>query len=272
MILTLKKRGVFLGVTPYYDNAGNLVFRFNNPPAVSGNSLNNVKIVIDPGHGGNDTGALGYLGAYPEKVVNYAVASKLASILQSRGATVVMYDTRNTTISLEQRAHMAASADPHLFISVHANSSAYNRAAVGSEAYYFNPFSYAFAQLSAGNISNALNTVNRGGKFGYYYVVRSMQYPAILVEMGFMSNQTEYSKLVNTSYQNNIATALANSVVSYFKLMGVNAGLTGTQKSTLSAAPTPPASSSAQSTSGEAVEAGAPSTSESTDLPSVSSS
>ena len=275
MVLTLKNRGVFLGVTPYYDNAGNLVFRFNNPPAVSGNSLNNVKIVIDPGHGGNDTGALGYLGAYPEKVVNYAIAGKLASILQSRGATVVMYDTRNTTISLEQRANMAAAADPLLFISVHSNSSAYNRAAVGSEAYYFNPFSYALSQLSAGNMANALNTVNRGGKFGYYYVTRTMQYPAILVETGFMSNQTEYSKLVNSAYQNNIATGLANSVASYLRLMGENAGLTGTQQSTLGAVPAQPVPAAPVETpvvSGEVVEVEVPPSPETTDSSSESSS
>ena len=203
------------------------------------------------------------------------LASKLASILQSRGATVVIYDTRNTTISLEQRAHMAAAADPHLFISVHSNSSAYNRAALGSEAYYFNPFSYAFSQLAAGNMANALNTVNRGGKFGYYYVTRTMQYPAILAETGFMSNQTEYSKLVNSAYQNNIATGLANSVASYLWLMGENAGLKGTQQSTLGAAPAQPVSAAPVETpavSGEVVEVEVPSSSEATDPPSGSSS
>lgn len=231
MTLKLREQGVFMGYAAYFDSDGNLVLRFNNPPVVSGNDLTGVKIVVDPGHHVSDPGAPGYLASHPERVINYQVAAKLASVLRSRGASVVMYDTQNYAFSLEQRVQMANAADPHLFVSIHSNSSAYSRSADGSEAYYFSPYSYALSQYAAGNTASALNTNNRGGKFGRYYVTRSMQFPSILVEMGFMSNQTEYSKLVNDEYQSRVASGLAGSISSYLKLMGNNAGLTGTQSS-----------------------------------------
>lgn len=73
LTLTLRNQARFMGCAPFYKN-GKLVLRFNNPPS----SVANAKIVIDPGHGGNDSGALGYLAAYPEKTINYGIATRLA--------------------------------------------------------------------------------------------------------------------------------------------------------------------------------------------------
>ncbi|WMJ84779.1 N-acetylmuramoyl-L-alanine amidase [Oscillospiraceae bacterium MB24-C1] len=232
MTLTLRSSGKFMGMYPYYDNDGNLVLRFNNPPIVTNSNLSGAKIVIDPGHGGSDVGALGYLSAYPERAVNYAITSKLVSILKNRGATVMVTNSNQYNYSsLEQRVAGTAAADPHLFISVHSNSSAYNASAAGTEAYYFNYWSSGLAQFASANVASALSTNNRGQKFGYYYVTRSMQYPAILVETGFMSNQTEYHKLINEGYQSNIANGLANAIGSYLKYMGSAGSLTGTETS-----------------------------------------
>ncbi len=226
LTLTLKNKGRFMGCAPFYKN-GKLVLRFNNPPS----SVANAKIVIDPGHGGNDTGALGYLAAYPEKTINYGIATRLADLLSDRGADVVMLDTKYNNYSLEQRVQMATSADPHLFISVHSNSSAYSASASGSEAYFFNYWSTGLAQFSSANIAQALGTANRGQKFGYYYVTRSMQYPAILIETGFVSNQTEYHKLINEDYQQNIANGISKAVSSYLSYMGEAGSATGTESS-----------------------------------------
>lgn len=232
MTLTLRSSGKFMGMYPYYDNDGNLVLRFNNPPIVSNSNLSGAKIVIDPGHGGSDVGALGYLSAYPERAINYSVTSKLVSVLKSRGATVLVTNgNQYNYLSLEQRVAGTAAADPHLFISVHSNSSAYNTTAAGTEAYYFNYWSSGLAQFASANVASALGTNNRGQKFGYYYVTRSMQYPAILVEAGFMSNQTEYHKLINDDYQNRIANGLANAIASYLQYMGSAGSMTGTEAS-----------------------------------------
>ena len=227
MTLVLKGNNKLMGMYPYYDNDGNLVLRFNNPPA---GGISGAKIVIDPGHGGNDVGALGYLSSHPERVVNYNITARLVNILKSRGATVlVTNDNQYTYKSLEQRTAGTAAADPHIFVSVHSNSSAYNTAAVGTEAYYFNYWSTGLAQYVSANVASALNTVNRGQKFGYYYVTRTMQYPAILLEAGFMSNQNEYHKLINDAYQSNVATAIANGISAYLNYMGSGGSLTGTE-------------------------------------------
>lgn len=221
MTLEMINDGIFFGYTAYYEN-GNLVLRFNNPPPAKGGSLAGTKVVIDPGHGAEDTGALGYLASHPEKVLNWQIAGYLEEELKSRGATVYKLPTASHNYSLKERVNMAEAYDPHIFMSIHNNTLPYNSDISGSEAYYFNPFSYAFAQYTAGNVAQALGTSNRGGRFGYYYVTRSMQYPSILVEGGYMSNPTEYNKLVTPEYQQRMASAIANSVSSYFALMSKN--------------------------------------------------
>ncbi|MBQ2751654.1 MAG: N-acetylmuramoyl-L-alanine amidase, partial [Oscillospiraceae bacterium] len=253
MTLVLKQQGKLLGMYPYFDNDGNLVLRFNNPPKAGGRDLSGVRIVIDPGHGGNDPGALGFLASTPEKVINYSIASKLATTLRNRGATVTMLNTQYNNYSLEQRVAMTAEADPHMFISVHCNSSGYNSAAKGTEAYYFNYWSSGLAQFVSANVAQALGTENRGQKHGYYAVTRSMQYPAILLETGFMSNQSEYHKLANSTYQSNIASAIANGIGQYFTYMSTSAGLTGTQSSGAAAADTGQNSSADQNLSDNGV-------------------
>jgi N-acetylmuramoyl-L-alanine amidase len=221
------------------------VLRFNNPPPASGKNLAGARIVIDPGHGVGDSGALGFLSAYPERTINYGVASRLANLLAARGASVTFINSKKTAFSLEQRVTIAAEADPQLFISVHANSSAYNHSATGTEAYYFTPYSAAMAKYAAANVSAALNTINRGYKFGQYYVTRNPQYPSILVETGFVSNEAEYRKLIDDGYQNSIANALADAVCSFFSYMGSDGhSITGTQTSTSSAPQVPAASQS----------------------------
>ena len=211
--LTLKfvKSNGFMGYKGYYDDSGNLVFRFNNPPA----SLSGARIAIDPGHGGGDTGALGFLANYPERVINAAIAEYLADELQSRGATVLLLDTSGG-MELQARVAKAEAFNADLFVSVHNNSAA-NSAAQGTEIYYFYPFSKALATSAAQNVSNQLATNNRGAKQSYYHVTLSSQFPSVLVECGFMSNKTEYEKLISSKYQQQIATGIADSLSAAIK-------------------------------------------------------
>lgn len=242
LTLPMVSPGCFMGYYAYYDNSGNLVLRFNNAPS----SLNGAKIAIDPGHGGNDPGSLGFLAAYPEKVINTAIAKKLSAELRSRGASVAMLDTFNNNLSLQQRLAQSQASDPHIFISVHGNSALYS-APTGSEAYYFYPFAANLSKYAAANMSKALGTINRGGKHGQYYVTRTAQYPAILVETGFLSNEGEYRKLIDDGYQSELANALANAIDSYIRSMQTSKlGATGTQSSGKAANTTAPSSSSSE--------------------------
>ncbi|MEG1621114.1 MAG: N-acetylmuramoyl-L-alanine amidase, partial [Oscillospiraceae bacterium] len=213
LTLNLAKSGGFLGYKAYY-SGDNLVFRFNNPPQISGSSLEGVRISIDAGHGGIDPGAAGFLPAYPESVVNYQVAYKLYNELTSRGASVQLIYTNSGELSMAKRISMAQQNNSHLLISVHANSA---RSAIGTEAYYFYPFSKNLAAYLSANVSNALVTTNRGAKYSYLYMTRCSQFASALIETGFLSNEKEYKKLISDGYQEGMASAMADSITTYLK-------------------------------------------------------
>ncbi|MEG3006781.1 MAG: N-acetylmuramoyl-L-alanine amidase, partial [Oscillospiraceae bacterium] len=213
LTLNLAKSGGFLGYKAYY-SGDNLVFRFNNPPQISGSSLEGVRISIDAGHGGIDPGAAGFLPAYPESVVNYQIAYKLYNELASRGASVQLIYTNSGELTMAKRISMAQQNNSHLLISVHANSA---RSAIGTEAYYFYPFSKNLAAYLSANVSNALVTTNRGAKYSYMYMTRCSQFASALIETGFLSNEKEYKKLISDGYQEEIAYAMADSITSYLK-------------------------------------------------------
>ncbi len=225
--LKLRTSGGFLGVKPSYADKGTLTFRFNNPPALSGGGLGGAYIVVDPGHGGYDPGALGSHPSYPERVLNRAIAERLVDILEDRGANVKMINT-DSYVSLESRVSQAKAYNPNLFVSVHNNAST-SITATGSEAYYFRPFASGLASQIASKAASALSTSNRGGKFGRYYVTRVAQYPAVLAECGFVTTASEYEKLRSSSYQDKIATGIANAIEAYYESVGGGTVITGTQ-------------------------------------------
>ncbi|MEM1483353.1 N-acetylmuramoyl-L-alanine amidase [Oscillospiraceae bacterium PP1C4] len=214
LTLGLKKTGGFLGYKAYYEGANKLVLRFNNSPG----SLSGARVVVDPGHGGNDPGALGFYPGKDEADINLEVAKKLVSELKSRGASVLMVSPGSTMAS---RLSAARAFNPQVLVSVHGNSN--SKASVkGTEVYYFYPFQKQLAANIAANVSASLNTDNRGPKSGLYYMTREVQFASVLMEMGFVSNESEYTKLINSKYQNRIAEGVANAVSGY--LGGTNSG------------------------------------------------
>lgn len=201
----LRKAGAFMGYRAYYDG-DNLVFRFNQLP----NGLAGAKIYIDPGHGGVD-GGKSIPGMYTERDINRSLAEKVVGVLRDRGAVVQMTDTHGT-VSLDSRIAMSQNFGPHLFVSLHHNSGP--SSARGTEVYFFNPYSRVLAQQLSGGVSGALETRNRGAKYGAYRVTTHMEFPAVLVECGFLTNPDELSKIQNDSYQNAMAVSIANAIES----------------------------------------------------------
>ncbi len=204
LTLKLKRAGGFMGYKAYYDG-DNLVFRFNNPPS----SIKTAKIAIDPGHGGKDVGAVGSDPAYTEAVINAAIAKRLAEELKDRGATVKVLNSANKRGPA--RAVLAEDWGADILISVHCNT-AKNTAAKGTESYYFYPFSKQLATNSAANVSRQAKTVNRGAKLSYYHVTLSTEMLSVLTECGFMTNKSEFSKLIKASTQEKIAVGIANGI------------------------------------------------------------
>lgn len=202
--LSFGKTNAFMGYKGYFEG-NTLVLRFRNPPS----SLANARIAIDPGHGGADRGADGFLAEYPESVINTQIAGYVAQELQSRGATVNLMN--NAGIEGETRKQAAENWNADFFISIHANS-APNIQATGTEVYYFHPFSQLLAKNTASAVSSSYATQNRGAKYSYYHVTLSSQMPSILVETGFLTNRTEYEKLLQESNQKKIAVAIADAL------------------------------------------------------------
>ncbi len=209
--LSLTTAGEFLGYIAYYDSAGNLVFRFTQYP----NTITDLKVYIDPGHGGSDPGAIPIAGMKSEKDLNYEMAIKVADLLRARGVQVEMTEMLNVNPSLDERRDASIAYSPHIFISIHHNSS-YSPAASGSEVWYFNPYSKSYAANISSAISGALNTTNRGAKYGWYRVASHTHFPAMLVEYGFLSNTAEYEKLRTAAYQDAMAQATVNSILASF--------------------------------------------------------
>ena len=241
--LKLSTKAGFLGYTAYYDG-GDLVFRFNNPTGTS--SLSGVPIVVDIGHSALGVGALGFLSDYGEYEINLAVGKYLKEELQSRGATVYMMDTINSRPSLEDRVVYASGKDPLIFVSLHCNS-ATSSSGYGTECFYFTRFSQNFASYFASNVASALGTKDRGDMIGRYYVTRIQEYPSVLGEMGFVSNESDYYKLIKNSYQRDIAEAVADSISSYLYGVGKNGNYNyGTQSTNGESSYAPPESSSSE--------------------------
>lgn len=216
--LNLSTASGFLGYFAYYED-GNLIFRFNNP--TGSYSLSGVPIVVDVGHSALGVGALGYLSAYGEYEINLAVAQYLKEELQSRGAVVYMMDTVNSRPSLDDRTAYASSKNPLAFVSVHCNSST-TSTGNGTECFYFTRFSSTLATYFSDNVSAALETSNRGGRIGRYFVTRVQDYPSVLGEIGFVSNESDYYKLIQNSYQHSIASGIADAVQNYLGNIGRN--------------------------------------------------
>ncbi|MFV0497792.1 MAG: N-acetylmuramoyl-L-alanine amidase [Candidatus Fimivivens sp.] len=183
--------------------------------AIPGKPMTDVVVVLDPGHGGSDSGAPSVLGASGpyERDINLANAQMLKMRLERLGATVVMTRTDNdTTLSLYDRMEIAQNTLPDFFISLHHNSVAESQDAnsnSGVEAYYYEPFSRNFAQAATQSIAD--NVYARDYRFfdwSYYTVTRMRYAPSILCEIGFMPNPVEFRNVCNLTEIHKTADAL----------------------------------------------------------------
>ena len=181
---------------------GTVTLYFKDKPQLQegNNPLEGITIMLDAGHGGKDSGALGVASVNGplEKDLNLAVAQATKAILESKGATVLMTRDDDTFPTLDERRNMARDLKPDLFIAVHHNSMDYSynsTKARGSECYYFTHQSKNLAVAMTENISAATGRFNRGTFNGRYYVTRTDICPSVLMEYGFMINSSEFSTL-----------------------------------------------------------------------------
>ncbi|NLL51441.1 MAG: SH3 domain-containing protein [Peptococcaceae bacterium] len=194
---------------------------------ISPGILQGKKILIDPGHGGPDPGAIGKQKTY-EKFNNLAIALFLRDILTEAGATVSM--TRDSDVSvapvytqtadLQARVALANSIKPDLFISIH-NNAMTNRDTKGTSTFYSlensqKNHSALLAQALQNKLVDTLNTADKGVRTANFYVLKHTKVPAALVEVAYISNPYEEARLKNPIFQKNVATAIFHGVIQYY--------------------------------------------------------
>ncbi len=183
----------------------------------SGSVLADRIIVIDPGHGGKDPGAVS--SGAQEKQVVLKVSQKLQQKLKAAGANVKMTRTGDTFPTLDARTKFATNNYGEVFVSIHANAA--GSAANGTETFY-NTISNSqeeaiLAKFINDEIVKNANMNNRGVKTADYYVIRNLYMPAVLVELGFITNSADRAKLISDQYVEIYAQSIYNGILKYYQ-------------------------------------------------------
>lgn len=194
-------------------------------------------IFIDPGHGGDDPGAVSSIIGLKEKNVTLSVANLVKNKLLKLNSNyeVVMSRTNDNTVGLLDRSKKSNEINPNIFVSIHVNSGG-GGVANGIETYWYeydsayqpeinkqfhnDPIrlrnSERLANSIQKNIIVSTNARNRGLKRATYAVLRETQAPAVLVEIGFIDNLSEAYKLSSDQYQEKLANGIVNGITEYF--------------------------------------------------------
>lgn len=184
-------------------------------------------ITIDPGHGGSDPGAIGPNGTM-EKDITLAISKKLKAALEAKGAKVNMTRTTDVDVygpnasgpdELQARVDVGTANKSDIFVSVHINSFS-NPNVGGISTYYYDKTQYdtrLASRIQAKIADESGFAGDRGIQPGNLYVLRRSLMPAILLELGFISNPKEEALLKKADVQQQFADEVAAGIESYFR-------------------------------------------------------
>ena len=195
--------------------------------------LNKV-VYLDAGHGGYDPGA-SYFGI-SEKSLTLAIQSRVKAKLEAEGYQVVTTRTSDTYVDLIDRSRAANASESDIFVSIHINASG-SSAAQGIETYYYQPYAEYPSRINAtyhanptrlsmsdtlanaiqSSLINATGAQNQGVKRQTFAVLRETTAPAVLLELGFLSNPQEAARLNTSAYQETLANAIVAGIKSYYE-------------------------------------------------------
>ena len=192
-------------------------------------------IMVDAGHGGSDPGAMN--GSHMEKVYTLQIAKRLQTQLEKLGFRVIMTRTGDTYPTLQNRAALCKKYKPDLYISIHCNSST-NKTPAGIETYRavpvggtetkgskvktekqsaneFDANSSRLAFEMQKNLVTATGAADRGTRHQAIYVIGNATCPAVLLEVGYLSNDAELKKIASPEYQNKIVSGILAGLAGY---------------------------------------------------------
>lgn len=188
-----------------------------NPSGLPSVPRGRYRVVIDPGHGGPDPGAVG-IGGLRETDVVLDVSLQVAQLLQARGVSVSLTRTSEVDVDLPPRVALANNIGAHVFVSLHANALSMGRPDVnGVETFYFQGGN---SQRLASLIQNQLmavspGTPDRGARPGRFYVIRRTTMPSALAEMGFVTGEIDAPRLADPNFRRRLAQAVATAILEY---------------------------------------------------------
>ena len=191
-------------------------------------------VYLDAGHGGYDPGA-SYFGI-SEKSLTLAIQSRVKAKLESEGYQVVTTRTSDTYVDLTDRSRAVNASESDIFVSIHINASG-SSAAQGIETYYYQPYAEYPSRINAtyhanptrlsmsdtlanaiqSSLINATGAQNQGVKRQTFAVLRETTAPAVLLELGFLSNPQEAARLNTAAYQETLANAIVAGIKSYYE-------------------------------------------------------
>lgn len=191
------------------DGGATLIWDRVEPRARVGRPL----VVIDPGHGGADPGAVGPTGK-TEKEVCLALGRSLRDALRRRGMNAILTRGADAEVWLAPRLALIERWRADVFVSLHANSHT-TPDATGVETYWREGPSQAFADAVHRTVASLIHRPDRGTKQERLYVLRHPRVPSLLFEAGFISNPGEERLLDDPDFQDRAAFALATGIESY---------------------------------------------------------
>ena len=173
-------------------------------------------VVIDPGHGGGDPGAVG-IGGMQEKNIVFSVAAQVAQQLRQKGIRSVMTRTGDQEVDLEPRVALAERVRANLFVSIHANSISLSRPDIsGLESYYYaSAKGYKLARSIHNRILSKTRMQDRGIRQARFYVVRRTSMPSVLIEIGFVTGAQDAARFASAAQRTSIAEAIAQGILDY---------------------------------------------------------
>ncbi|WP_010252352.1 N-acetylmuramoyl-L-alanine amidase family protein [Acetivibrio cellulolyticus] len=185
-----------------------------------------VKVVIDPGHGGEDLGAT--KGDLCEKRLNLDISKRTGKLLENLGINVIYTREKDVAVGLDERVNIANNLDATLFISVHNNYMPNDAGYKGTETLYCPPVTteenkmdgMKLATIVQRKLIGNLKTVDNGIIYRPNLVVlRKTNMPAVIAEIAYISNSSDRAKLVDEDFRENAAEALSEAVMEALEYM-----------------------------------------------------
>ncbi|MBA1434609.1 N-acetylmuramoyl-L-alanine amidase [Bombilactobacillus bombi] len=179
--------------------------------------LSEATIVLDPGHGGSDTGALANNQKQYEKNYTLDTARRLKKLLEQAGANVILTRSNDQDVDLASRARIANKLNADAFISLHFDSTSEKTKASGITTYYYSDKKDQPLAQSLQKQFQHLPLPSRGVRFGDFEVTRENEQPAVLIEAGYINNKKDHKQITSAVYRQQLANSILQGLINYFK-------------------------------------------------------